>query len=646
MGATDLKGINVLVTRPAHQAPGVCRALEALGATTLSFPVLEITDPQDLTLAEKTVQQLDRYHWLIFISANAVDYAFSLLEKYGITLPEGCKIAAVGRSTANKLQQMNIKNVVLPTQQFDSEGLLALPELADVSEQEILIVRGEDGREMLAETLRQRGAEVDYMAVYRRVKPNTKLDGIEKKSIDIAIVTSNQSIQNLWQMAGKRHQRWLKPLPLVVMSERNRECAQKIGYQGDIIVAPTQSDEGLLAAVVQWQKTEKARKTTMADKKDDASVKASNLSPAKTGQPQLTPTKTNKPPKKGIITFWVLFVVIILMGFAGYFIWQQQQEIERSITQKTEENRLLLTEQLEQLERKLSNQLTNELKNSNQLLATFRQTVETLQQENSLLWQNLRKMEQKNGADKRPWQLAEAAYLLRLANHRLQLQGDVEGAFIGLQSADLILKQMADPVLLPVREQIARELTQLKMVEEVDIEGISAQLMGLAESARKLPIKGVQLVESLQSESEEVSTEQAVDGWQGIISRVWGELRSLVVITHHDKLIAPLMPAAQQSYLYHTIELQLETARMALFKGDQQTWQASLSHARHWLNDYFDPEVASVKSTLESINQLEKIEISPVFPDISTSLRTLQQQREQLKKSNNPDRSTEGEAAL
>ncbi|MCF6218233.1 MAG: uroporphyrinogen-III C-methyltransferase [Gammaproteobacteria bacterium] len=644
MGATDLKGIHVLVTRPAHQAQGVCQALEKLGATTLSFPVLEITDPQDLALAEKTVQQLDRYHWLIFISANAVDYAFSLLKKRGVTLPEGCKIAAVGRSTANKLQQMSIKNVVLPAQQFDSEGLLALPEFADVSDQKILIVRGEGGRETLAEILRQRGAEVDYLAVYRRVKPNTKLDGIEKKSIDIAIVTSNQSVQNLWQMAGKRHQRWLKSLPLVVMSERNRECAKKIGYQGDIIVAATQSDEGLLAAVVQWQKIERARKSAMADKKDDASIKANKPSPAKAGQPQLTTSKTKKPPQKGLITLLVWLVTIVLISVAGYFIWQQQQKIESSIIQKADENRLFVTEQIEQLEQALSNKLTNELKNSNEQLAALRQVLDTLQQENSLLWQNLRKMEQKNGADKRPWQLAEAAYLLRLANHRLQLQGDTEGALIGLQSADLILKQMADPVLLPVREQIARELTQLKMVEEVDIEGISAQLMGLAESARKLPIKGAQLVESQQS--EEVSTEPTGEGWQGIVSRVWGELRSLVVITHHDKLIAPLIPAAQQSYLYHNIELQLETARMALFKGDQQIWLSSLSHARNWLNDYFDHEVASVKSTLESINQLEKIEISPALPDISRSLRTLQQQREQLKKSSSPVISTEGEAAL
>ncbi len=644
MGATDLKGINVLVTRPAHQAQSVCQALEKLGATALPFPVLEITDPQDLTATGKTVRQLDNYHWLVFISANAVDYAFSLMGRCNITLPERCNIAAVGRSTANRLQKMNIKNVTVPANQFDSEGLLALPAFTEVSGQKILIVRGDDGREALAETLRQRGAEVDYMAVYRRIKPNTKLDGVAKKSIDIALVTSNQSVQNLWQMAGNRHQRWLKQLPLVVMSERNREYAKELGYQGDIMVASTQNDEGLLAAVVQWQKTEKARKSAMANKKDNVAVSSDKPAPAKSGQPTLSTTKTKKSPQKGLITLLVLLVIIILMAIAGYFIWQQQQKIESHIIQQADESRLFVIEQLEQLERTLSSKLTNELKDSHEQLVTLSQTVETLQQENSLLWQNLRKMEQKSGADKRPWQLAEAAYLLRLANHRLQLQGDVKGAIVGLQSADLILKEVADPALLPVREQIARELTQLNMVEEVDVEGISAQLMGLAESARNLPIKGVQLLESPQS--EQVTTEPAGDGWQGIVSRVWGELRSLVVITHHDKLVAPLIPAAQQRYLYHNIELQLETARMALFKGDQQIWSSSLSYARNWLNDYFDPEVASVKSTLESITQLEKITISPAMPDISASLRTLQQQREQLKKSSNPVISTEGEATL
>ena len=647
MDKTNLKGINVLVTRPEHQAQGLCQALEKSGATPLPFPVLEITDPQDIASAKKIVQQLENYNWLIFISANAVERAFALMKQENVVLPDSCKVAAIGRSTADKLDELKVKEVLIPQQRFDSEGLLAQPELSELTGQKVLIFRGEGGREILGKTLQQQGAEVVHVAVYRRVKPDGNLDKIEKNSVDIAIVTSNQSIQNLWQMAGKKHQRWLKQVALVVMSERNREYARKTGYQGEIIVASQQNDEGLLAAVQQWKNKNRARKSPMADKNSSASIEKNRSLPSKAKQEQPTTVKEKKRSKTGLIAvFIILIILVVAAGIGGYQLWLQQQQVEDRVIQKVDENSNALTTQVEQLKQELSNHLNSRLKNSNQQLETVTSTLEKLQKENRLLWQSLREMEQKSGDDKRPWQLAEAAYLMRLANHRLQLEHDIAGAKTGLESADLILKQVADPALLPVREQLARELTQLKMVDEIDLEGLSAQLMGLAESARNLPIKGIELVELQGIDNSAESASSADEGWQAVASRVWGEMRSLVVITHNDKLVAPLIPADQQSYLYHNVELQLETARMALLKGEQQTWLSSLSYARNWLYDYFDHEMPSVKNSIELIYQLEKVNISPELPDISASLRALQTQREKLIKRSEPVLPIEAEVTL
>ena len=646
MDETNLKGINVLVTRPEHQAQGLCQVLEKSGATPLPFPVLEITDPQDIDSAKKIVQQLENYNWLIFISTNAVERAFSLMKQENVALPDSCKVAAIGRSTADKLHELKVKEVLIPQQRFDSEGLLAQPELSELTGQKVLIFRGEGGREILGKTLQQQGAEVVHVAVYRRVKPDGNLDKIEKNSVDIAIVTSNQSIQNLWQMAGKKHQRWLKQVALVVMSERNREYAKKTGYQGEIIVASQQNDEGLLAAVQQWKNKNRARKSPMADKNSSASIEKNKLLPSQAKQEQPTAVKERENSKIGLaVVFIILIILMVVVGVGGYQLWLQQQQIEDTVIQKVDENSSALTTQVEQLKQELSNHLNSRLKNSNQQLETVTSTLEKLQKENRLLWQSLREMEQKNGDDKRPWQLAEAAYLMRLANHRLQLERDISGAKIGLESADLILKQVADPALLPVREQLARELTQLKMVDEIDLEGLSAQLIGLAEGARNLPIKGIELVE-LQGIERPESTSSTEGGWQAVAARVWGEVRSLIIITHNDKLVAPLIPADQQSYLYHNVELQLETARMALFKGEQQSWLSSLGYAHNWLYDYFDHEMPSVKNSIELIRQLEKVNISPELPDISASLRALQTQRDKLIKRNEPALPVEGEVAL
>lgn len=647
MDKTNLKGIKVLVTRPEHQAQGLCQALEKSGATPLPFPVLEITDPQDIASAKKTVQQLENYNWLIFISANAVERAFALMKQEKVVLPDGCKVAAIGRSTADKLDELKVKEVLIPQQRFDSEGLLARPELSELTGQKVLIFRGEGGREILGKTLQQRGAEVDHVAVYRRKKPDANLDKIEQSSVDIAIVTSNQSVQNLWQMVGKKHQHWLKQVALVVMSERNRECAKKTGYQGEIIVASQQNDEGLLAAVQQWKNRNRAGKSSMADKNSGTSTEKTKSLPSKTKQQQPTTAKEKTRSKTGLIAvFIILIILVVAAGAGGYQLWLQQQQIEDTLTQKVDENGSALTTQVEQLKQELSNHLNSRLKNSNQQLEAVASTLEKLQKENSLLWQSLREMEQKNGDDKRPWQLAEAAYLMRLANHRLQLEHDISGAKIGLESADLILKQVADPALLPVREQLARELTQLKMVDKIDLEGLSAQLIGLAESARNLPIKGIELVELQGVGNNTESASSADEGWQAVASRVWGEMRSLVVITRNDKLVAPLIPADQQSYLYHNVELQLETARMALLKGEQQLWLSSLSYARNWLYDYFDHEMPSVKNSIELIHQLEKVNISPELPDISASLRALQTQRDKLIKHSEPVLPVEAEVAL
>jgi uroporphyrinogen-III synthase len=150
-----LDGIGVLVTRPAHQAEGLCALIEARGGRAIRFPTLEIREPSDPALAEALLRTADSFDVLLFVSANAVDRAAA-------HLPKGPRaaIGAVGEATARALRTHGLEPSILPAGQWDSEGLLAAPALAEVHGRRVLIVRGEGGRPLLGEQLAARGAEV------------------------------------------------------------------------------------------------------------------------------------------------------------------------------------------------------------------------------------------------------------------------------------------------------------------------------------------------------------------------------------------------------------------------------------------------------------------------------------------------------
>ncbi|RKZ91977.1 MAG: uroporphyrinogen-III synthase [Candidatus Parabeggiatoa sp. nov. 1] len=245
---TKLTGINVLVTRPAHQSEHLCQLIEAAGGQPVRLPVIEIVESDDKSALFDCRARLDELDIAIFISANAVEKALpTLLAQRG--LPAQLQLVAVGKRTAETLKAWAL-TTLCPAPPFNSEAMLAMPQMqpAAVQRKQIVIFRGEGGRELLAETLRQRGATVNYINVYRRVQPPTPA-WINDTQIDILTVTSVEGLHNLFTMLDG--QAWLRHTPLVVMSERVRSEAQKLGVSAPILVAPTASDEGLLSAVQQ-----------------------------------------------------------------------------------------------------------------------------------------------------------------------------------------------------------------------------------------------------------------------------------------------------------------------------------------------------------------------------------------------------------
>ena len=249
-----LLGVGVVLTRPAHQTAGLARLVESEGGHVIRFPVLEIGEVEDGAPALTVIDQLQACDLAIFVSPNAVEWGMKLVGRRR-TFPPRLKLAAVGKGTANALERRGLRRVIYPPDTFNSEALLALPELQarSVARRRVVIFRGQGGRECLARTLRDRGAQVDYAEVYGRQKPAveparvTALMG--RRDVDVVVITSTDGLRNLMEMLGAQGRDWLSSKALVLASERIRGVAEELGITGRLTVASRSSDEALMAAI-------------------------------------------------------------------------------------------------------------------------------------------------------------------------------------------------------------------------------------------------------------------------------------------------------------------------------------------------------------------------------------------------------------
>src|SRR3569832_1646238 len=188
--STALQGLTVMVTRPAHQAARLCELIRAAGGEALAFPVLESAPGEDAAPVRALLARLDEFVIALFVSSNAVDHAAALVGEHGV--PPTLKLASVGQRTAESLRTHFGRVDIEAPPPYNSETLLATRALQQVQGKRIVIVRGAGGRELLAETLRTRGAELCYAEVYRRLEPNTDLDALRAahSRIDLIVVTS------------------------------------------------------------------------------------------------------------------------------------------------------------------------------------------------------------------------------------------------------------------------------------------------------------------------------------------------------------------------------------------------------------------------------------------------------------------------
>lgn len=250
-----LAGRTIVVTRPLAQAVPLADAIATAGGIPLIFPLLEISPASDPQPLAEAISRLADFALAIFISPNAVDYALPAILARG-PWPAALLPAAVGQGTVKALAGHGVNGCVAPTERFDSETLLSLPELAaeKVRGQRIAIFRGDGGRELLAETLRQRGATVDCITCYQRSGPANGalplLAAWRAGQLAALTVSSSEGLRYLVDLLDAEGRAFLQKTPLFVPHARIAENARALGLSNILLTAA--ADAGILAGLVAY----------------------------------------------------------------------------------------------------------------------------------------------------------------------------------------------------------------------------------------------------------------------------------------------------------------------------------------------------------------------------------------------------------
>ncbi|HEX3632371.1 MAG TPA: uroporphyrinogen-III synthase [Casimicrobiaceae bacterium] len=249
-----LRGAGIVITRPARQAALLAQQIAAVGGTPLIFPTIAILPPGDTGTLDDVHRRLAQFDYAIFVSANAAEFGVGDPRAWPATLPA----FAPGPGTASALAAAGIGDVRQPQTTMDSEGLLALDEFADPAGKRVVIFRGGAGRDVLADTLTERGAHVTRVDCYRRARPQTGAEGLiaawRERRVDAITLTSSEGLDNLWEMLDSYGRTALGATPAFVSHPRIAERAHALKLARVIVAAPT--DAGLIAALLQYFDTD------------------------------------------------------------------------------------------------------------------------------------------------------------------------------------------------------------------------------------------------------------------------------------------------------------------------------------------------------------------------------------------------------
>ncbi|MDH5487090.1 MAG: uroporphyrinogen-III C-methyltransferase [Gammaproteobacteria bacterium] len=348
---------------------------------------------------------------------------------------------------------------------------------------------------------------------------------------------------------------------------------------------------------------------TDTDSKNTAAEQATATKPVTPA-----PKKSGDEPPKGRLLGGLAVILASLALIASGYLWY-----------------IMLYERADLFSRDIVGALDRIESSSNQAqetLAGSQAEIKTLKETQDAIRASLEKLNSDLRSNRLEWALTETEQLMIIANNRLQLGRDPSSALAALRAADRQLQQLAMPKFLPVRRELAREITSLESHEKLDIGGITLRLATLADNVDKLPLAlDIRLREVAQAEPSAAENKMQVASadrnWRQSARSLWQDILSLVRIREDVASQRPLLPPEQQYFLRENLRLMLLSAQQAILQGSFPTYQENLKSAQRLLKDYFDYKAQVVTAMQAELTRLQSAKILTDMPDITTSLSTL-----------------------
>lgn len=355
---------------------------------------------------------------------------------------------------------------------------------------------------------------------------------------------------------------------------------------------------------------------------------------------QLIENESEKEPKQSGgsgLKILILFIILLLLagtGAGGYFVYGYWQTLQttlghyQSALNQTNRQQGELQAQLALAVQQFDLQ-KQKIEQQTQALAEQRQRFEAgqsaIDQQKDQLSHSLQELRSRLGDDQLHWRLAEAEYLMRLAQQRLTLMADPATAQQALQAADESLAAVDTGEWQEVRQMLSQEIAALAATPKVDRDALQQRLDRVLVQAEALPLR-----DSSSTAEAATSPESAIAGEGGMLDDLWQGFKSLLVIRHHTQSAEALLAPEQGYFLRQNLSLQLQSAKLALALGNQPLFQDNLRTSCDWIERYYATDDTKAQQLLTELAELQDQTVAAVSPDISASLQALKAQRQRL----------------
>lgn len=341
---------------------------------------------------------------------------------------------------------------------------------------------------------------------------------------------------------------------------------------------------------------------------------------------QLPATLTPEPAKhQKLWPVWLIALLALALAIAlALWSWQQwnnHQSLQQTLQQLQQD-----TSQLEDLYGDRGSQQAQRLQSLEQKLAAQRELIATQQRQ---IDHNARELLEAGNRTRTDWLLAEAEYLLRIANQRLQIEKDIRGALSALEAADEVLNESDDIGVYPVRQQLAKEILALKGIAGVDRTGLYLKLEAAIDSVHQLTDQALINGQGPGFGTAGTGGDGDASAADNALVEAWGDfkttLKQVVVVRRMDEPVKPLLSPDQSAYARLNLQLMLEEAEMAVLRGNQPLYQRALTKASATIQDWYDDSNPRVQAIATTLDELAERDVDPTLPDISQSLGLLKE---------------------